>query len=196
MEHSFVFLLFELSLVLTAAKIGGLVARWVHLPVVLGELFAGVILGNMTYLGFGFFGEIRNDVSLAVLAELGVIILMFEVGVESTVGKLFEVGWNAIMVAIVGVVVPFLLGFAVVRLFFPGLTLWVDIFLGATLCATSVGISARVLKDLGKVQSPEGRTILGAAIVDDVLGLMVLTVIVALIGSTISPGLEESALAG
>ena len=196
MEHSFVFLLFELSLVLTAAKIGGLLARWVHLPVVLGELFAGVLLGNMTYLGFGFFEEIRNDLSLAILAELGVIILMFEVGVESTVGKLLEVGWNAIMVAIVGVVVPFLLGFAVVRLFFPDLTIWVDIFLGATLCATSVGISARVLKDMGKVKSPEGRTILGAAVVDDVLGLMVLTVIVALIGSAVSPGVEESAIGG
>jgi Kef-type K+ transport system membrane component KefB len=196
MEHSFVFLLFELSLVLTAAKIGGLLARWVHLPVVLGELFAGVLLGNMTYLGFGFFEEIRNDLSLAILAELGVIILMFEVGVESTVGKLLEVGWNAIMVAIVGVVVPFLLGFAVVRLFFPNLTIWVDIFLGATLCATSVGISARVLKDMGKVKSPEGRTILGAAVVDDVLGLMVLTVIVALIGSAVSPGVEESAIGG
>jgi len=196
MEHSFVFLLFELSLVLTAAKIGGLLASSIHLPVVLGELFAGVILGNMTYLGFGFFEEIRNDLSLAILAELGVIILMFEVGVESTTKKLLQVGWNAIMVAIVGVAVPFLLGFVVVRLFFPDLTLWVDIFLGATLCATSVGISARVLKDLGKVQSPEGRTILGAAVVDDVLGLMVLTVVVALIGSTVSPSLEENALAG
>jgi Kef-type K+ transport system membrane component KefB len=196
MEHSFVFLLFELSLVLTAAKIGGLLARSIHLPVVLGELFAGVILGNMTYLGFGFFEEIRNDLSLAILAELGVIILMFEVGVESTTKKLLQVGWNAIMVAIVGVVVPFLLGFVVVRLFFPDLTLWVDIFLGATLCATSIGISARVLKDIGKVQSPEGRTILGAAVVDDVLGLMVLTVVVALIGSTVSPSLEENALAG
>jgi Kef-type K+ transport system membrane component KefB len=196
MEHSFVFLLFELSLVLTAAKIGGLLARSIHLPVVLGELFAGVILGNMTYLGFGFFEEIRNDLSLAILAELGVIILMFEVGVESTTKKLLQVGWNAIMVAIVGVVVPFLLGFVVVRLFFPDLTLWVDIFIGATLCATSIGISARVLKDIGKVQSPEGRTILGAAVVDDVLGLMVLTVVVALIGSTVSPSLEENALAG
>jgi Kef-type K+ transport system membrane component KefB len=196
MEHSFVFLLFELSLVLTAAKIGGFVARSIHLPVVLGELFAGVILGNMTYFGFGFFEEIRNDISLAILAELGVIILMFEVGVESTVRKLLEVGWNAIMVAVVGVVAPFLLGFAIVRLFFPDLTLWVDIFLGATLCATSVGISARVLKDLGKVQSPEGRTILGAAVVDDVLGLIVLAVVVALIGSSVSPGLKETALGG
>jgi Kef-type K+ transport system membrane component KefB len=196
MEHSFVFLLFELSLVLTAAKIGGFMARSVHLPVVLGELFAGVILGNMTYFGVGFFEKIRNDVSLAILAELGVIILMFEVGVESTVKKLLEVGWNALTVAIIGVVAPFLLGFAVVRLFFPDLTLWVDIFLGATLCATSVGISARVLKDLGKVQSPEGRTILGASVVDDVFGLIILTVVVALIGSAVSPGLEEGTLGG
>ncbi len=196
MEHSFVFLLFELSLVLTAAKIGGLVARSVHLPVVLGELFAGVILANMTYLGLGFYGEIRSDPSIAMLAELGVIILMFEVGVESTIGNLLKVGWNALMVAIVGVVAPFLLGLAIVRLFFPYLSIWADIFLGATLCATSVGISARVLKDVGKVQSIEGRTILGAAIVDDVLGLMVLTVIVALIGSTVSSGPEKGALGG
>jgi Kef-type K+ transport system membrane component KefB len=196
MEHSFVFLLFELSLVLAAAKIGGFMARSVRLPVVLGELFAGLILGNMAYLGVGFFEKIRNDVSLAILAELGVIILMFEVGVESTVKKLLEVGWNALVVAMIGVVAPFLLGFAVVRLFFPDLTLWVDIFLGATLCATSVGISARVLKDLGKVQSPEGRTILGAAVVDDVLGLMALTVVVALIGSPVSPDLGESTLGG
>jgi Kef-type K+ transport system membrane component KefB len=196
MEHSFVFLLLELSLILTAAKIGGLVARSIHLPVVLGELFAGVILGNMTYFGFGFLEEIRRDITLSLLAELGAIILMFEVGVESTVRKLFDVGWNALMVAAVGVVAPFLLGFGIVRLFYPGLTIWVDIFLGATLCATSVGISARVLKDLGKVQSPEGRTILGAAVVDDVLGIMVLTVLVALIGSMGSTGLEESALTG
>ncbi len=194
MGHSFVFLLLELSLILTAAKIGGLAARSLRLPVVLGELFAGVILGNMTYLGLGFFAEIRNDLTLSSLAELGAIILMFEVGVESTVGKLFEVGWNALRVAAVGVVAPFLLGFGVVRLFYPSLTIWVAIFLGATLCATSVGISARVLKDLGKVQSSEGKTILGAAVVDDVLGLVILTVVVALIGSTVTSGLEERGL--
>jgi Kef-type K+ transport system membrane component KefB len=194
MDHSFVFLLFELSLVLTAAKIGGLVARSVHLPEVLGELFAGVLLGNMAHLGLGFFEQIRNDPSLATLAELGAIILMFEVGVESTVRKLLEVGWNAMAVAMIGVIFPFLLGFAVTRLFFPHLSIWVDIFLGATLCATSVGISARVLKDLGKVQSLEGRTILGAAVVDDVLGLIVLAGVVAIIGSTASPILGEPGL--
>ncbi len=187
MPHSFVVLLFELSLVLAAAKVGGLVARAIRLPVVLGELFAGVILGNLTFLGIGFFESIRHDPSLATLAELGVILLMFEVGVESTVPDLMRVGRSAVLVALIGVIVPFVVGFGTVRLFFPDFSLWVDIFLGATLCATSVGISARVLKDLGRVQTAEGRTILGAAVVDDVLGLIILAVVVALIGSSTSP---------
>ncbi|MBW2059281.1 MAG: cation:proton antiporter [Deltaproteobacteria bacterium] len=181
-------LLFELSLVLTAAKIGGLGARAVRLPAVLGELMAGVVLGNLSLLGIGFLGEIRHDPSLATLAELGVILLMFEVGVESTVPDLMRVGRSALLVALVGVVAPFLLGFGTVRFFFSDFSLWVDVFLGATLCATSVGISARVLKDLGRVKTPEGRTILGAAVVDDVLGLVILAVVVALIGSSGSSG--------
>ena len=168
---------------MVAAKIGGLVAQKMRQPVVLGELVAGIILGNLTYLGIEFFEGIRRDPGLATLAELGVILLMFEVGVESTVGDLMKVGLNALLVALLGVIAPFILGFAAVRLLFPDFSLWVDIFLGATLCATSVGISARVLKDMGKVQSLEGRTILGAAVVDDVLGLVILAVVVALIGS-------------
>lgn len=184
--HSFVFLLFELSLVLTAAKIGGLAARKIRLPTVLGELFAGVVLGNLSLLGMGLFQGIKDDPSLATLAELGVILLMFEVGVESTVPELMRVGLSALLVALVGVVAPFMAGFGTVRLFFPEFSLWVDIFLGATLAATSVGISARVLKDLGRIQTREGRTILGAAVVDDVLGLIILAVVVALIGSSAS----------
>jgi Kef-type K+ transport system membrane component KefB len=187
MVHSFVVLLFELSLVLTAAKLGGLAARTIRLPVVLGELFAGVIVGNLTLFGIGFFERIQHDPSLTTLAELGVILLMFEVGVESTVSDLMRVGKSALLVALLGVVAPFLVGFGTVRLFFPDLSIWVDIFLGATLCATSVGISARVLKDLGRIQTSEGRTILGAAVVDDVLGLVILAVVVALIGSSASP---------
>jgi Kef-type K+ transport system membrane component KefB len=163
MPHSFTQLLFELSLILTAAKLGGLAARKLHLPVVLGELFAGIVLGE----------ALRNDPSLVTLAELGVILLMFEVGVESTVPKLMAVGRSALMVAIIGVIAPFLLGLATIRIFFPYFSLWVDVFLGATLCATSVGISARVLKDLGKVQTQEGRTILAAAVVDDVVAAII-----------------------
>ena len=77
----------------------------------------------MAYLGLGFFEQIRKDPSLATLAELGAIILMFEVGVESTVCKLLEVGWNAMVVAMIGLIFPFLLGFAVTRLFFPHLSI-------------------------------------------------------------------------
>jgi Kef-type K+ transport system membrane component KefB len=183
MTHSFVFLLFELSLVLGAAKIGGLAAQKMRQPAVLGELLAGIILGNLTHLGIDSFASIQHDPGLAMLAELGVILLMFEVGVESTVGALMKVGLNALLVALLGVLAPFLLGLGALRLFFPDFSPWVDIFLGATLCATSVGISARVLKEMGRVQSPEGRTILGAAVVDDVLGLVILAVVVALIGS-------------
>jgi len=197
MTHSFVFLLFELSLVLAAAKIGGLAARKVRLPVVLGEILAGVILGNMIYLKIDYFGSLRHDPSLATLAELGVILLMFEVGVESTVRDLMQVGLNALIVALLGVIGPFLIGFWMLRLLFPEFSTWVDIFLGATLCATSVGISARVFKDLNRVQTPEGRTILGAAVVDDVLGLIILAAVVALLGAADSGGLaREKSIGG
>ena len=182
--HSFVYLLFELSLILTAAKMGGWLARRMGIPVVLGELFAGVLLGNMTLLGTDVFEGIRRDPSLATLAELGVILLMFEVGVESTVPELLHVGRAAFLVAFIGVVAPFTVGFGTVRLFFPDFSFWVGIFLGATLCATSVGISARVLKDLGQIKEPEGKTILGAAVVDDILGLIILAVVVAMIGTS------------
>ena len=182
--HSFVYLLFELSLILAVAKFGGWAARAVGLPVVLGELFAGVVLGNMTLLGTAFFEGIARDPSLATLAELGVILLMFEVGVESTVPELLHVGKTALLVALIGIIAPFAMGFGMVRLFFSDLSFWVDVFLGATLCATSVGISARVLKDLGRIKGPEGKIILGAAVVDDVLGLIVLAVVVALIGTS------------
>ncbi|RJR31913.1 MAG: cation:proton antiporter [Desulfobacteraceae bacterium] len=190
--HSFVILLFELSLILIAAKLGGLAARKVRLPVVLGELFAGVVLGNLGLLGMGLFETLKHDPSVQTLAELGVILLMFEVGVESTVPDLMRVGRNALLVAFLGVVAPFFLGFLTVRTLFPGFSFWLDIFIGATLCATSVGISARVLKDVGKVKSVEGRTILGAAVVDDVLGLIILAVVVALIGTAANPGQADS----
>ncbi len=196
MEGTFVFLLLELSLVLTGAKLGGIVARRLHLPVVLGELFAGVVLGNLPLPGLNFLRTVKTDPMLAALAELGVIILMFEVGLESTVRQLLQVGWNALRVAVLGVVAPFALGCWGLRFIFPDLSAWVSVFLGATLCATSVGITARVLKDMEKLQSAEGRIILGAAVVDDVLGLIVLAVVVALIGSVTSGAPIGSAFLG
>ena len=141
-------------------------------------------------------GAPARTANLALLAELGVIILMFEVGVESTVGKLLEVGWNALAVAMAGVIAPFVLGFGIVYFLFPSCPFGLPSSSGPPCARQAWGISARVLKDLFKIQSPEGRTILGAAVVDDVLGLIVLAVVVALIGQTASPTQAEAAIGG
>jgi Kef-type K+ transport system membrane component KefB len=118
-----------------------------------------------------------------LLAQIGVLFLLFEVGLASEIGQMLAVGGSALLVATLGVIAPIGLGFLVSRGFFPGhhpLTHW---FVGATLCATSVGITARVLADLGRTRSREGRIILGAAVIDDVQGLLVLAVIKGIIDS-------------
>jgi Kef-type K+ transport system membrane component KefB len=112
-----------------------------------------------------------------ILARLGVLILLFEVGLESTVRDMLKVGVSSCLVAILGVVAPFALGWGVGALLLPDRSIYVHAFLGATLTATSVGITARVLKDLGRSQSREARVILGAAVIDDVLGLIMLAVV-------------------
>src|SRR4029078_13028131 len=114
---------------------------------------------------------------VALIARVGVLILLFEVGLESTVRQMLEVGLAAALVAITGVATRFALGWAVGALLVPELGPYVHAFLGATLSATSVGITARVLKDLGASQTDEARIILGAAVIDDVLGLVVLAVV-------------------
>jgi Kef-type K+ transport system membrane component KefB len=114
---------------------------------------------------------------ITILAELGVIILLFEVGLESTVREMVSVGLSSLLVAILGVVAPFLLGWGLSVWLLPNEESLVHIFIGATLCATSVGITARVLTDLGKVASREAKIILGAAVIDDVMGLVILAVV-------------------
>jgi Kef-type K+ transport system membrane component KefB len=106
-----------------------------------------------------------------------VIILLFAVGLESTVGQMMAVGLSSLLVATVGVVAPFALGWGVGALLLPDASVYVHAFLGATLTATSVGITARVLQDLGKTDTPEARIILGAAVIDDVMGLVILAVV-------------------
>ena len=101
---------------------------------------------------------------------------------------MMEVGWSSLLVALLGVIAPFLLGWGVSAYFIPDESRLVHIFIGATLCATSVGITARVLKDLGKLQTPTARIILGAAVIDDVLGLMILAVVAGAIKATASGG--------
>lgn len=169
--------LLALAVVLTLAKVGGDLAVRLKQPAVLGELVAGVFLGNLGLIGINFTEPFKTNPTLDTLAQLGVIVLLFEVGLESTVRDMLNVGWTSLLVAVLGVVTPFALGWGVGALLLPSHSAYVHAFLGATLTATSVGITARVLKDLGKTQSPEARVILGAAVVDDVLGLVILAVV-------------------
>jgi Kef-type K+ transport system membrane component KefB len=170
-----------LAVILAGAKLGGHLAVRIGQPAVLGELVAGVVLGNLSLAGLGWFEPIRENVTIGILAELGVLILLFEVGLEATVRDMIKVGLPSLLVAVLGVATPFALGWGVGALLLPGESVYVHAFLGATLTATSVGITARVLKDLGKSQSREARVVLGAAVIDDVLGLVILAVVAGVI---------------
>jgi len=170
-------LILSLALILATAKIGGHLAARLGQPPVLGELGAGVVLGNLTLAGFSGLESLKTNLALDTLSQLGAILLLFQVGLESTVAQMLEVGRSSFLVATLGVIGPFLLGWGVGAWLLPDTSIYVHIFLGATLTATSVGITARVLKDLGRSQSDEARIILGAAVIDDVQGLLILAVV-------------------
>ncbi|HMA41052.1 MAG TPA: cation:proton antiporter [Gemmatimonadales bacterium] len=174
-------ILLAIAVILAAAKIGGDLATRAGQPAVLGELAAGVFLGNLGLVGISWAEPFKSNATLDTLAQLGVIILLFEVGLESTVREMLKVGLTSLLVAVLGVVTPFALGWGVGALLLPDRSAYVHAFLGATLTATSVGITARVLRDLGKGKSPEARVILGAAVIDDVLGLVILAVVAGVI---------------
>jgi Kef-type K+ transport system membrane component KefB len=157
------------AIFLGAKALGALAERFGQ-PAVLGELLAGLLLGP-SLLGLVH----PHAETIHLLAELGVILLLFAIGLETDFDKLLSVGGTALAVAGVGVATPFLLGFFVGKAF--GYPITVSIFLGATLTATSVGITARVLSDLGRLQDPESQIVLGAAVIDDILGLIILAVV-------------------
>ncbi|MCA9562560.1 MAG: cation:proton antiporter, partial [Myxococcales bacterium] len=142
-------------------------------------------------------GSLFTHVGLAreldVFSRIGVIILLFLVGLESNLHEMMRVGATSLMVAIIGVIAPFALGYGVSILLMPHQSVYVHLFVGATLCATSVGITARVFKDLGKLQTKEAKIILGAAVIDDVLGLIILAVVQGII---IAAGNPEAAANG
>lgn len=170
-----------LVVILLAAKLGGDLAVRIGQPAVLGELIVGVVLGNLALAGFSGLEPIKTDPFIDMFARVGVLILLFEVGLESTIGQMLKVGWSSLLVASLGVIVPFALGWGVGAWLLPEQSVFVHAFLGATLTATSVGITARVLKDLGHSQRDEARVILGAAVIDDVLGLLILAVVTSVI---------------
>ncbi len=172
-----------LAVVLVGAKLGGEIAERLGQPAVLGELLAGILLGNLALVGVSWVESIPADATIDVLAKLGAVLLLFEVGLESTVGDIMKVGGRAFTVATLGVITPWVLGWGVGALFLPHSSPYVHAFLGAALTATSVGITARVLNDLGRAQSPEARVILGAAVIDDVMGLVILAGITSVIST-------------
>jgi Kef-type K+ transport system membrane component KefB len=162
-----------LVLLFGAARVLGGLAQRIGQPAVLGELLAGVIMGA-SVLGVL---DTRSEV-FHLLAELGVIVLLFEIGLETDLRKLLQVGGAATVVAVIGVVLPFAMGYGVCRLL--GLGDMIAIVAGASLTATSVGITARVLSDLGHLQDRESQVILGAAVLDDLIGLVILAVVAGL----------------
>jgi Kef-type K+ transport system membrane component KefB len=174
-------LLLVLALVLAAGKIGGWLATRAGQPAVLGELLCGIVVGNLGLLGYHGLETLRHDAFLQILSSLGVIVLLFEVGLESTVPQMMRVGPSALLVACLGVVTPFALGWLVGSWLLPDRSPYVHAFLGAVLTATSVGITARVLRDLRESGSDEAKIILGAAVIDDVLGLIILAAVSGII---------------
>lgn len=194
--------LLAVAVILAVAKLGGELFERIGQPAVLGELIFGVILGNLALINpaWDFFGPLRTDhiteqwaSAVDILARIGVILLLFEVGLESSVAEMRKVGMSSFLVATVGVVAPFALGYFASDMFItkvpdsilalsPGFDIGnIHMFIGATLCATSVGITARVLKDLGKLQAKESKIVLGAAVIDDVMGLIILAVAAGII---------------
>jgi Kef-type K+ transport system membrane component KefB len=163
-----------LALVLVAAKLGGEVAVRLKQPAVLGELLAGIALGSLPQ---GLFHELQSNSAIDILSRLGLLILMFEVGLECTVRGVLAVGASAAAVAVLGTLGSLTMGWLSAGLFLPGSGVEVHVFLGAAITATSVGITARVLKDLRRMQSLEARTILGAAILDDIMALVLLSLV-------------------
>jgi Kef-type K+ transport system membrane component KefB len=177
-----------LAVILVAAKLGGEIAVRLGQPAVLGELVSGVLLGNAGLAGIHAFEAVATNSAIETLAGLGVLVLLFEVGLESTVRDMLRVGPSSLLVATLGVVAPFGLGWLVGAWLLPDAGPYVHAFLGATLTATSVGITARVLQDLERSRSAEARVILGAAVIDDVLGLVVLAVVSGAIAAAGSGG--------
>jgi len=188
-EHLQISLVFLVIItMLLAGKLFGELAERSGQPAVLGELIAGVILGSSVLGVIPAAGPMYEIIH--VLAEIGVAILLFEIGLETDLKEMTRVGKSAAGVAMIGVVLPFALGFAYWYYFNPsigahptGIEFWVvAIFVGATLTATSVGITARVLSDLNRMHTAEARIIIGAAVIDDVLGIVILAVVSGLAG--------------
>jgi Kef-type K+ transport system membrane component KefB len=175
-------ILVEIFALFLLAKLAGELFERMRQPPVIGELLVGMIVAN-TFV-FDLLRLKENMEYFELLAELGVMVLLFTVGLETRFSDLSKVGRTSLWVASLGVAVPFGLGFALVMGLYGAFS--EAMFVGAAMVATSVGITARVLSDLKMTEAAESRVILGAAVIDDVMGMMVLTVVSAMAGGTFS----------
>lgn len=166
-SHDF---LLDLVVILISARIAGEVVAYFEIPSVIGELLAGIILGP------SLLGIMDLTPRIQLLSQIGIILLLFEVGIETDFGRLAAAGMKAAKVAIGGVILPFLLGFSISYYFFD-FSLLASLFIGSTLTATSIGITLRVLQDLKKQSSDESQIIIGAAVLDDVIGIILLAML-------------------
>ena len=160
----------KLLLILLSAKFFAELFAYLKLPSVLGEVAAGIIIGP------SLLGLIEPDATLHLLAEIGILLLLFEVGLETDVGRMIKVGVQSLLVAATGVILPALAGFYVAYRGF-GLPLIPSLFVGGTVVATSIGITVRVLADLGKQNTVISQIVLGAAVLDDIVGVVILAVL-------------------
>lgn len=180
-------ILLAFVLILTGAKLMGQLFRAMGQSPVLGELLAGALIGPAAL------GWLPRHDFLTLLSEIGLIILLFELGLETDISQLARVGRHSAIVAVLGVVVPFVGGMLLAQVF--GLTMSASLLVGATFCATSIGVTAAILKDQGEQQSIEGQIVLGAAFLDDIIGLLLLSVVMASIGGAVGHGGEAAASA-
>ena len=169
-EHDIITFLLELVVILLSAKLFGELSERLGQPAVLGELIGGVVLGTGVFTFFHL-----NDPALVLMSEVGLILLLFETGIHCDLDQLLKAGPTASAVAAIGVVVPFALGWGLMTML--GRGGMEAVFVGAALTATSVGITARVLSDMGKLSLPEAQIVLAAAVIDDVLGIIILSAV-------------------
>jgi Kef-type K+ transport system membrane component KefB len=185
-----------LSLLLVAGRLGASAARRLGQPSVLGELLVGIVLGNLPAIGVTRLAPLLGSGGVSLLAQLGAVLLLFEVGVEQRLTDMRRLGLRAAAVAACGVTASFALGWLVARLLLPDAPPLVRIFLAASLTATSVGIGVAVLRDLVRVHTDEARLMIGAAVIDDVLALAVLSAVTAVLSAKASPGRIAASLGG
>lgn len=176
----------DLAIIIVAAKLCGIIAGKLKAPQVVGEIIAGLVIGP------SLLGLVHESVFLVDMAEIGVVLLMFFAGLETNLKDLMRTGWKALMIAVAGVTVP-LIGGAVLYFLYYGMPplgsdeFFTGVFIGVIMTATSVSITVATLQELGKLKDTLGTTIMGAAIIDDVIGIIVLTLVIGFKNPEVSP---------